>query len=417
MFDIDRWQEVWHTLSRHKLRTVLTGFGVFWGIFMLCMLLGMGNGLQNGVQDQFKGESAAAIWVWPNVTSKAYNGRNEGRELSWRMQDLDAINAKLGDEVKDGVPRNFIRGEFTITRGTKQSSFDVSATMPNFQNIRYNTILQGRYLNETDITDHRKVAVIGIDVYKALFDAEANENAIGESILVKGVHFIVVGVSKNPNVQNDREGRRLYLPFTTAKDVFRGDEKVDVFILNSNATDVDQVQAQLDKIRLLMARRHDFAPDDEQAANVFSPLENFKRLQGLFLGIKFFVSIVGIATLLAGMIGVSNIMLIIVKERTREIGVRKALGATPGSIIGLVLTESIVITLLSGYIGLVLAISLLELISRSIDDPTSFFQRPEISLPAAIASLLLLTLCGAMAGFFPARHAANIQPIEALRAD
>jgi len=416
VFDLDRWQEVWHTLSRHKLRTVLTGFGVFWGIFMLCMLLGMGNGLQRGVESQFKGESAAAIWVWPNTTSKAYQGRNEGRDITATTRDLDAINTKMGDGVRDGVPRNFIRGEFTITRGTKQSSFDVSATMPDFQKIRFNTILEGRYLNDVDIRDYRKVAFIGLDVYKALFSE--GESALGKSIFIKGVHFTVIGVFKNPNARADREQRRVYLPISTARKLFRESEKVDVIIMNSNAQSEGEIIQQQKSIRNLMASRHGFAPDDEQAVQIFSPLEEFKRLQGLFGGIKAFVSIVGIATLLAGMIGVSNIMLIIVKERTREIGVRQALGATPRSIISLVLTESIVITLLAGYLGLVLAIGLLELIaSQTEGDGSSFFYNPQIDLNVALGSLLLLTLCGALAGFFPARHAATIQPIEALRAD
>ncbi len=416
MFDLDRWQEVWTTLSHHKLRTALTGFGVFWGIFMLCMLLGMGNGLQRGIESRFQGESAAAIWVWPNVTSKAYQGRNEGREIVANLRDLDAIKGKLGDDIENAVPRNFIRGEFTVTRGKKQASFDVSATMPDFQKIRMNKLLQGRYINQEDIRSYRKVAVIGVDVFKALFNED--ENAVGQAIQIKGVVFTVIAVAKNPNAQADREGRRIYLPYTTAKKVFREDEKVDVMIMNSTATTEAEVMKQQEAIRLLMARRHGFSPDDDQAVQVFSPLEEFKRLQNLFMGIRVFVSIVGIATLLAGMIGVSNIMLIIVKERTREIGVRKALGATPSSIIGLVLTESIVITLLFGYIGLLIAVGLLELIgSQTSGDGSSFFYNPQIDLGVALASVLLLTLCGALAGFFPARHAANIQPIEALRSE
>lgn len=411
MIDIDKWQEIFSTIQKNKLRTFLTAFGVFWGIFMLVMLLGFGQGLQNGVMDNFR-VAKNSVWVWGGKTSEAYKGTSPGKYIRFTQEDFNAIRNTLGD-VELAAPRNFLGGEFTIIRKDKFGSFSVTATTSEFFKISVIDMAEGRNLNLHDEIQKRKVAVIGKRVKDVLF---GEDEAIGEYINVKGVFFKVIGVFTS-NANNGRGEERIFIPFSLYQQAFNPGKQLSNIVV----TPKDNIPAQEleSKIRTLLAGRHNFSPDDKQAIGIYNTEEEYLQLTGLFNGIKMFVWIVGIGTLIAGIVGVSNIMLIIVKERTKEIGVRKAIGATPWSIISLILQESVFITAVSGYGGLVLGISLLEgvnsLLNKAGEVP--FFARPSVDFTIALTATVILVVSGAIAGLMPALKAANIKPIEALRAD
>ncbi len=420
IFDIDRWQEILQSISRHKLRTALTGFGVFWGILMLVLLLGMGKGLENGIHNQFDGEATNSVWIWADNTTKPYKGSNPGRR--WNMEEGDVrLVTENVDKIDLIAPRNFIQGEFTVRRNQKYSAFEVLSTTPGYRKVKTSIITAGRFINQADIEEKRKVAYIGIEVYKALFDSSSVqadiEKAIGQNINIKGTEFTVIGIFENR--AGDRETRRIYIPFSTARNVMRAGTNVDLIVLNSNATEIKDFKEQETQIRQTLARIHGFDPNDKDALRINSPIEILQNIIGLFIGIKWFVWIVGIATLMAGVVGVSNVMMIVVKERTKEIGIRKAMGATPADIIGMVLQESIMITGFCGYLGLVVGVAILEAVRQALGsgDGRSFFLNPEIDLIIAVSATLILVFVGALAGFFPAYHAAKVQPVEALSAE
>jgi putative ABC transport system permease protein len=413
IIDVDRWQEIAHSISKHKLRTVLTGFGVFWGILMLVLLLGMGNGLENGIREQFKGEAQNSVWIFADVTTKPYKGMSPGRRYNLANADWDNIRNNVNG-VLAITPRNSLQGEFTVRHGKKFSSFEVLATYPEYKGVKVYKSFEGRFINQTDIQESRKVAYIGREVYRSLFE-DTTKAPFGEYINVKGTEFVVIGVFESEG--GDRENRRIYIPFTTAQKVYNIGQRVDLLVMNSTAQNKAEFYKQQAAIRQQIGRQHQVDPTDGESIRVFSAIEELENILGLFTAIKIFVWVVSIATLLAGIVGVSNIMMIIVKERTREIGVRKAMGATPWSIINLVLQESIVITSVAGYIGLVVGVLLLEGVSKAVGSGGrgSFFTRPEVDFQLAIVAVLILVVSGALAGFFPAYHAARVQPIEALR--
>jgi putative ABC transport system permease protein len=412
MLDLDKWQEIFHTIQKNKLRTFLTAFGVFWGIFMLVLLLGMGEGLQNGVYDRFGKGAKNSVWIFSGKTSMPYNGTAPGKIIRFNNEDVKAIKASVG-EVELMAPRNQIFGEYTINRKDKNGSFRVYGTTQDYFDIHVVDILEGRNLNFLDMVEKRKVIIIGQRVKDVLF---GKEEAIGELLNVKGVFFKVIGVfsDKSGNGRNEERG---YIPFSVYQQTFDPSNNVQVLVVtprkNIPAKDVE------DKVRSILASRYNFSPDDKQALGINNTENEFLQITGLFNGIKTFVWIVGIGTLIAGIVGVSNIMLIIVKERTKEIGVRKAIGATPWSIISLILQESVFITAVSGYGGLVLGIVLLEWVNNLLSQAgdVAFFARPGIDFKIGLLSTLILVISGAFAGLMPAIKAASVKPIEALRAD
>jgi putative ABC transport system permease protein len=417
MFDADKWQEILGTMRKNKLRTFLTAFGVFWGIFMLVMLLGAGKGMQNGIERMFQEEAINSFWIWNGKTSIPSHGFKPGRVIEFTNEDLKALATEI-DGVEMTAPRNNLWGEYVIKYKEKNGAFRVFGSVNEFFLINGEKLNHGRMLNRNDQIERRKVVILGERAKNVLFGEK--ENAIGKYVEIKGVYFQVVGVY-NTNENGGRNEERAYIPFSTLQYTFGQQNKVQLMAITSKpGANSQEIQA---RVREVMGKKHRFDPKDEQAIGINSNEENFKRFTGLFDAIATFVWVVGIGTLIAGVVGVSNIMLIIVKERTREIGVRKAIGATPYSIVSLILQESIIITAFSGYLGLLAGASLLSLMAWGIDmieaggGQLPFFYKPEINFDAALWAILILVMAGAIAGLMPALKAANVKPIEALRAD
>ncbi|QMU30695.1 ABC transporter permease [Adhaeribacter radiodurans] len=414
MFDLDKWQEIRGTLRKNKLRSFLTAFGVFWGIFMLVLLLGMGKGLQNGIYNRFGEGAKNSIFFFTGRTSVAHQGLAPGREIKFTNDDLTAIMREIGN-IKIIAPRNRLFGEFTINYKKQNGSYQVFGATDDFLLLNGERLNKGRLLNALDAKEKRKVVILGEAAKKVLF---GDQNAIGEYVNIQGIYFKVVGVFNIKGNNGARREERAYIPFSTLQVTFNQPNQVQMMaMVGQDGIPAKQIE---DKVKKALAQRHKFSADDSMALYVNNNETELNQINSLFRGIEIFVWIVGIGTLIAGIVGVSNIMLIIVKERTREIGIRKALGATPFSVVSLILQESIVITAFSGYLGLLAGAGLLDIIrylleSNGVDLP--FFAHPEVDLGVAISATILLVLAGALAGLIPALKAAHIKPIEALRAD
>ena len=412
MFNLERWEEIFETISKNKLRTFLTGLSVLSGIFILVILLGVSQGMQNGISSQFQDDAANVIFVWTGVTSVEYKGMNPGRVIQLRNKDYDHITKLHKDELeyKSSVYR--IWGGM-VTYKKESGSYRVEGIYPDYQFLENQTLIKGRHINTLDIDNSTKSVVIGKKVNDDLFK---DQDAIGKYVKVSGVNFKVVGVYSDPG--GEREESRVFVPISTAQKVFSGANRVNFLSFSlpmednfekATAASVDFS----DKIEKQLKETHDVAPQDESAISVNNSLENAKRFYDLMGMIKMFFWFVGIATILAGVIGVSNIMLIIVKERTKEIGIRKALGAQPLSIVTMILHESIFVTAIAGFLGLFLGLVLLEFVGPMVE--TEFIANPSVNFQIAITTVIILIVAGAFAGFFPAWRAARIKPIIALR--
>ncbi|MBN2261849.1 MAG: ABC transporter permease [Prolixibacteraceae bacterium] len=420
MFDIDIWQEIFSTIKKNKMRTVLTGFAVAWGIFMLMVLLGAGNGLSNGVGSNFEGNAINAMWIWSRETSKPFAGFQSGRSIQLTMDDFDDVSKM---PQVDKISARYWIGDRTYAFNNEYGSYNTQACHPDYMAIENFQISKGRFLNEIDMQYGRKVMVIGANIEEALFK---NIDPIGQIIKVGNVPFKVIGVYSE---KDPREGTRQGLiPLTTAQKLFNAGNRIHNLALTTLNISKSESQHVEENIRKLLAKNHKFDPSDERAIGLYNSLENYVETMNIFRTIKMFVWLIGIGTLIAGIVGVSNIMLIVVKERTKEIGIRKALGATPGSIIGLVLLEAILITALAGYVGMFLGISLMEGINFMMEQQAQaqvgasgdqgeirMFMNPTVDLRIAVSAMLLLVSAGALAGYIPAKRAAAVKPIEALR--
>ena len=394
-------------MKQNKLRTFLTGFSVAWGIFMLIILLGSGYGLENGVRKEFSGDAVNYININQGVTSLPYKGMKPGRFIQLTNEDYELL--KSIDDVDKISGRVFVRGSSTLSYGNEYGTFDIYAVHPEYEFVESLWMTDGRYLNQSDIDRDRKSVALGRKVYEALFKGK---KAVGEYIKVNGVPFQVVGVFDDPG--SERDITRVYVPITTAQRIFsRGNNIPSMQLILGNAT-IAESEAVVAEVKNRLGARHRFNPEDPRAIYFFNTIENYQQFMTLFANIRLFIWIIGIGTIIAGVVGVSNIMMIVVKERTKEIGIRKAMGATPWSIISLILQESILITAFAGYVGLVLGVGLLELVSASI--PTiDYFKNPEVDFNVAIGATLIMIIAGAVAGFVPARKAAAVKPVVALR--
>lgn len=418
IFDLDNWHEIWTALKKNPVRTFFTAFGVFWGIFMLVVMLGSGRGLQNAVYQGFGDFATNSFFMWTQKTSMPYQGFKQGRSFLFHNDDIEAIRQNI-PEVKVVAPRlqgGGHNGASNVVRGKETGAYNIFGDYPDYFKIDPVDITEGRFINELDVKDERKVAVIGTAVIKDLF--KKDEKPIGQYIRIQGVYFKVVGLfkSKKKGGQADRDNNSIFLPFSSMQRTFNYGNKVFWFAITS----ADNVPASVaeEKVLAFMKQRHHVNPKDTQAIGHFNVEKEFKKMTGLFNGINGLVWIVGIGTLLAGIIGVSNIMLIIVKERTREIGVKRALGATPLNIISQIILESVTLTTLAGYIGLVIGVALLSLIDKimmSSGANSQFFLHPEINFSVGITALAVLVISGIFAGMIPAKRAVSIKPVEALR--
>lgn len=408
MLDWDKWQEILDTILKNKLRTFLTGFSVAWGIFMLIVLLGSGQGLSNGIDYQFRDDAVNSIWIYPGQTSMPYKGLKPGRRVRFTNQDYEDIRDQI-EGVEYITSRFYVRGSVTVSYKDRYGDFDIRSVHPDHKYLERTIVTEGRFLNDLDIKEYRKTTAIGQAVKDALFK---DEPAIGKNIKINGIAFKVVGIYEDEGPMSERE--RIYLPISTAQRTFNGANQVAQIMLTTGNADLEKTQTMAQTVNERLADRHDFALEDRRAVYVSNNYEQFQEVMGLIGGIRAFVWVVGIGTILAGMVGVSNIMLITIRERTKEIGIRKALGATPWSIVSLILQESVFITAVAGYVGLVLGVFTLEFASGQLPD-SDFFLNPSVNLGIAVYATMLLVAAGTIAGFFPALRAARIRPIEALR--
>ncbi len=415
MFDLDKWQEIYASVRKHQLRTILTCFGVFWGIFMLVVMLGASSGLENGVKSTLD-IAANSIFVWSNKTSEPYKGLKAGRFIRFNTEDVEALRNQI-PEIGVLCPRNGMDAS-PVNYKSKSAVFDVMGDYPDYVYLKKMDILKGRFLNNKDITERRKVAVVGEEIIKQFFGENNTKNPLGEYISIRGVFFQIIGVFRTKGRGEDvvQDAKTIHIPHRTMQTCFNQGNQVYFFgLVPQKGTPSAFVET---RVKEVLASRHNVAPNDLKAFGSANVEEEFKKAQGLFDGIAGFSWVVSIGTILAGIVGVSNIMLIVVKERTKEIGIRKALGATPFSIISLILQESIVITTVAGYTGLLLGVGLIEGINQLLTLTNShgeFFGYPEVNANVAIASLIVLIFAGALAGLLPALNAVRVNPIVALK--
>tara|TARA_R110002072_G_scaffold302406_1_gene485205 strand:- start:15571 stop:16815 length:1245 start_codon:yes stop_codon:yes gene_type:complete len=411
MFDIERWQEIFEAIRKNKLRTFLTGVSVASGIFILVILLAIGKGMENGVAKQFEGNAENRINVWTGVTSQGYKGLNPGRYIQLKNNDFEQTLQSRQEQIEYKSSIYRIWSGLT-TYNNESGSYRIEGALPDYQFLENASITSGRYLNQYDQQNFEKVAVIGHKVFTDLFKGK---NALGEYIEITGIKFKVVGVYTDPG--GEREETRVVIPLSTSQRVFNAGDNIRnlAFTLHSTGNfnkDVEASEIFTAQLENQLKTKHTIAPTDTRAITVRSNLEETKRFYDLNNMISLFFWAVGICTIIAGVVGVSNIMLIIVKERTKEIGIRKAIGATPRSIIWMILHESIFITAIAGFTGLIFGLALLELAGPAVE--TEFITNPSVDFNIAITTVFILVIAGAIAGFFPAYRAASIKPIEAL---
>jgi putative ABC transport system permease protein len=414
MFEKDRWKEIFHILKQNKLRTFLTAFGIAWGIFMLMIMLGASSGLGNGMSRNMGDFSVNSCFIWAQETTMPYKGFKKGRNYNFELKDIEMLRRNI-PEIQYLSPR-LNRGNQIVSRDKKSEGFNIMGDFPEYNNIDPVNMLNGRFLNSKDIIDIRKVIVIGARVNEVLF--KNGENAVGQYVKINGIYFQVIGVykSKHSGGWGRYQDGCINMPLTTMQKSFNLGNIVGWFGMTTNATtSVKMVEQQA--ITLLKAA-HYINPEDEMAVGHENVAEEFKKFQGLFLGISLLVWIVGLGTLLAGVIGVSNIMLVVVRERTQEFGIQRALGATPWKIIGQLLMESVFLTTTAGYVGLFVGIGLVELIRKFLPPgATDVFYNPTISLGVAFMALSILVVSGLLAGLVPARKAVSMKPIDAIRSE
>ncbi len=413
MFNIERWQEIFETIGKNKLRTFLTGLSVASGIFILVILMGFANGIENGVRSEFEQDATNSISIRTGTTTKGYKGLNPGRRLQLRNGDYENLNQKYQDDIEFKTSTYSTWGG-QVNYKNQQGNYRIEGAYPDQQYIENESMVSGRFINQKDIDEARKVAVLGYQMKQDLFK---DEDAIGKTIKFNTeINFQVVGVYTDPG--GSREESRVFIPLTTAQKVFNAGDNIRSISYTVNMQDdfdesVKLSAAMTQSIEQDLKTKFSVAPDDRAAIRVFDTLEQAQKIFGLIDTIRFVFWFIGIGTIIAGIVGVSNIMLIIVKERTKEIGIRKALGALPSSIIGMILHEAIFITAIAGFIGLFFGVVLLELVSPLVE--TDFLRYPKADFATSITTVIILIVAGAIAGFIPARRAANIRPIEALR--
>jgi len=417
MLDIDKWKEIWATLKSNPLRTFLTAFGVFWGIVMLMAMLSFGSSMNTGMQRQMKGMATNLLFIWGQETTEAYDGLPTGRAVQFNTDDIELLRKIPGIEWL--APRLQLGGwmnNFTVNYESKSGTFTVMADYPDLKHIIAFEYEAGRFINEEDQRSARKVAVLGSAVRDQLYGPGVDP--IGTYVKISGVYFEVVGVTRTlrGGQMGDRDANTVFVPFSTLKTAFNYGDKVGFFALTAKpGVDGPELEQQ---VREVLYRHHRVSPTDKLAVGSFNMFEVFGRFSTFLFIITLMSWVVGGATLMAGVVGVSNIMLITVKERTKEIGVRKALGATPLSIISMVMKESIALTLIAGLVGVSAGVGLMAVADAVLEHAHNLpFGPPNIALSTVLAAVGVLVVSGALAGIMPASHAASIKPIEALRAE
>lgn len=418
MFNRDRWREILEVLTNNVWRTIFTAFGVCWGIFILIVLLAAGKGLENGIKQDFGDIATNTMFMWTRATTKPYEGLPKGRSFEFKISDVQAIQENVPN-MRFISPRNQLggfRGSNNVVRGIRTGAYNVYGDYPEIINQDPMTVTSGRFLNFNDIREKRKVAIIGQGVKNDLYDQD--EEVLGTYIKIQGVNFMVIGTYKKNNSGGGEEGQKeIFVPFTSFSQAFNRGENVGWMAITAN--DGSSISQLKDKIVQVMKERHKVHPEDNRAIGYFDLYEQYNRVESLFGALKGVAYIVGIMVLLSGIIGVSNIMLIVVKERTKEIGIRRALGEQPWSIKKQILMESIFLTIISGMVGIIFGSLVIYGINSLLDNvgPVDMFMNPSVSVGVVSGALLILMVSGLLAGFIPAQSAIRVRPIEALRTE
>ncbi len=410
MISRDEIQEIVETLKKNKARTFLTAFGVFWGIFMLLLLLGSGDGLEKGVTNMFKGFDINSFHIYAKSTKIPYQGVKENRKIYLTNEDLALVKSKYKKDIKYIGARSYTNTLRLVQHGVVNEKYEIYGVDPDVFYLRNVNLKQGRYVNTLDNRQNRQVAIIGSEVKAELYK---KEQVIGAYIKIEDSHYRIVGVfeSLREGEQANEENKTILIPHTTFQNNFNRKNRIDNIGVVTKQTETEG------DILAFLKEQHRVHPDDK-AIYTWNTREEFSKYQGLFKAIRVFMWVIGIGTLLSGIVGVSNIMVINIKERTKEIGVRKAIGATPFSIIKMIVFESIFLTGLSGYLGLSIGLLFIEGINYAVTAfrlKSEFFLDPAINLQVVVVALVTLIAAGFFAAFFPARRAAIIKPIEALR--
>ena len=417
---IDIIQEIFQSLRRNKLRTTLTGLSVSWGIFILIILLGAGNGLKNGVSSNFSDRATNSVTLWSGTTSMPHEGLKSGRNLQFSEKEINAIENQLTESRL--VTARISRTQ-NISNGAEYGSYQIRGVMPDYQNIEHLIInpKDGRFVNQLDINSNNKVIVLDKKIADLLFK---KGNAIGKDVKVGDLIFKVIGINSK---KEQWGGPNAYIPFSTAQIIFNPNKKFNQITFTVDGLETKEENDKFDeKLRTVMGNMLSFNPKDRQAIWVNNSQADYIETQKIFGGITIFVSIIGLLTLIAGIVGVSNIMLVSVKERTKEIGIRKAIGAPPSSILSSIIFESLMITAIFGYFGMMMGIGLTEVVNFFMEQSVatqgdemqmSVFKNPTVNISYALFATGILIVSGIIAGYMPARNAVKIKPIEAMRRD
>lgn len=409
MFDIDRWREIFQSISKNKLRSILSGFTVAFAILLFTLLFGIGNGLQNTFKKQFAGDAINSINIWSSFTTIAYKGNPIGKKIQFKNDDFTFIKENFSKEMQTISPRN--QRVVEVVNKSQKDTYTLRGIYPEFQFQESAEIIEGRFLNYRDINEKSKVVAIGRLVEEDLF---GQLNAVGKQLKVGGIMYQVIGVFSDPGGDNDE--RFIYTPFTTMQRLYGNTDNLDEFGITYNPDlSIDEAIAFGNKMLRTLKEKHDVSQEDQRAIGLYNNASGNREVSNMMIGLGILIFIIGFGTLIAGVVGISNIMIYVVSERTKELGIRKAVGATPKDIVAMILQEAIFITAISGYFGLILGVGILKLAGPSLEE--YFILNPSVSTPVVIGATLTLIIAGVIAGYLPAKRAARIKPVVALSSD
>jgi putative ABC transport system permease protein len=409
MFDIDRWREIFQSIGKNKLRSALSGFTIAFAILLFTLLFGVGNGLQNTFKNEFAKDATNSIYIWSNRTTKAYKGNQIGRRIQFKNDDFTFLKEKFDNQIQTISPR--IQRGVEVVYKDEKDSYTLRGVYPKYQVLESAEMSEGRFLNFRDINEKSKVVVIGRMVEKDLF---GQLSAFGKNLNIGGIIFKVIGVFSDPG--GDSDERYIYTPFTTMQRLYGNNDHIGEFGITYNPElSIDQAITFGVKMKKALQKKHNVSPKDQRAIGLNNYAEDNKEVSGMMVGLNILILVIGFGTLIAGVVGISNIMVYIVKERTKELGIRKAVGATPKAIIAMIMQEAIFITTISGFIGLLIGVGILKIVGPTLEK--FFILNPGVSQPVVVGATVTLILAGMIAGYLPAKRAAMIKPVVALSAD
>lgn len=409
MFDIDRWREIFQSISKNKLRSVLSGFTITFAILLFTLLFGIGNGLQNTFKKEFAGDAINSVNIWSNFTSVAYKGNQIGKKIQFKNDDFTFLKENFSREIQTISPR--IQKNVQVVYKSENGSYNLRGVYPEIQVQESAEIIHGRFLNLRDINEKTKVVAIGRLVEEDLF---GQLSAVGKQLKIGGIMYLVIGVFSDPG--GDSDERFIYTPATTIQRLYGNTDDIDEFNMTYNPNlSIDEAIVFGNRMLRAMKEKHNVSPEDQRAIGLYNMASGNRQVSNMTVGLSILIFIIGIGTLIAGVVGISNIMVYVVNERTKELGIRKAVGATPKDIVAMILQEAIFITTVSGYVGLVLGIGILKIATPSLKQ--YFILNPSVSTPVVVGATVTLIIAGVIAGYLPAKRAARIKPVVALSAD